>query len=399
MADHRRSARRRTASAAGSREHHGQPAAGGVLGGERAAHGLGEPAGDRQPEADARARRRVAEPLERAEDRLLRGAGTPGPRSTTRSSTRSPSALAVTRTGTSLPGRAARRSRPGWRAPAPAGRRRRRTSGRSSATSSSTVAAGGSPRSAVGTTSSTPTGRRSGGDAPVCSRDMSSRLSIRPLSRSADSSMVASSSPRRPRTSRRRWRRLRRGGLDRWPAGCAGRGRRRRAARCAHPVGLGELPGLAASLRPAARRSSTAAPGRRTPRAGGGRRPPAAPPAQQRGERRRRPRPRRRRPPAAGHGAVPTTRRPSPRAPGRPRSSSATDVSPNASRTRSSSGGSGSRRASTVPASVRERWRLGPGLRGLLGPPRGAGRRRGRRRPPRARRRPPARRRSPARRW
>ena len=52
-------------------EHHGQAAAGGVLGVEGAAHGLGEAAGDGEAEADAGAARGVAVALEGLEDAVL----------------------------------------------------------------------------------------------------------------------------------------------------------------------------------------------------------------------------------------------------------------------------------------------------------------------------------------
>ena len=78
-------------------QHHGEAAAGGVLGAEGAAHRLGQAAGQGQAEADAGVVVAVAEALERQED-PVRGpsAGCPGPWSMTRSSTRPPCSLAVT---------------------------------------------------------------------------------------------------------------------------------------------------------------------------------------------------------------------------------------------------------------------------------------------------------------
>ena len=52
----------------GQRDDHREPAAGGVLGGERAAHALGEALRQREPEAEAGGVVGVAEALERRED-------------------------------------------------------------------------------------------------------------------------------------------------------------------------------------------------------------------------------------------------------------------------------------------------------------------------------------------
>ena len=161
-----------------------------------------------------------------ANTRSRSAGGTPGPRSTTRSSTRSPSALAVTTGGCAGGGTAARwptrlattrSSRPGSASTvgqvvghvdhdAAPGRRRGRR------------APAGRPRPAR-------PARLSTDSAPACSRLMSSRLSTSGSSRSSDSSAVASSSARSSRrpvdvgaaqAGDRR--------LGRRRAGCAGRG-------------------------------------------------------------------------------------------------------------------------------------------------------------------------------
>ena len=67
--------RRATVSTRRSDEHHGQTAARGVLGRQGASQGVGEPLGHREPETHSGPSRRVPQPLEGPEDRLLRGVG------------------------------------------------------------------------------------------------------------------------------------------------------------------------------------------------------------------------------------------------------------------------------------------------------------------------------------
>ena len=126
----------------------------------------------------------------------------PGPRSMIRSSTRSVRA-ARRRCGPERPaGCTARRSRPGWRPPAPAGRGRPVRPAASVGTSRSSR----SPREVIATpgssTSSRPTGARLTDSAPACSRDRSSRLVTSAVSRSRAWSAPASSSCR---SARRHW--------------------------------------------------------------------------------------------------------------------------------------------------------------------------------------------------
>src|SRR4051794_24173205 len=122
--------------------------------------------------------------------------GTPGPTSTTRSSTRPPSELAVTVGGTSGGlNRRALTTRLASARSSSAGSAT--TSGTSSGTRMATARAGGPIVStADGTTSATSMGCRSRASAPAWSRLMSRRFSTRPRSRSSDSSAVASSSAR-----------------------------------------------------------------------------------------------------------------------------------------------------------------------------------------------------------
>src|SRR5581483_3990788 len=161
------------------------------------------PIASTNPRATARPR---PTPVPRAEEspsrwkgskmRSLAASGTPGPRSTTRSSTRPPSvaggssALPATRTFSGPPYLTAFSTRLATA----------RSSSPGSATTmgsvswmSSRTEAEGTPCSATGTTSSRSNSRSSGVTVPVCRRLMSRRLPMRWSRRSAPSSMPASS--------------------------------------------------------------------------------------------------------------------------------------------------------------------------------------------------------------
>ena len=180
--------------ARGHRHDHGQPAAGGVLGGERCADRLGEAAGDGEPEAEPTGRG-VVEALERLEHPLPLLGGTPGPRSTTMISTVSGRTWASTRTGVPDETRTALTTRLATtRSSSPTSVD---TSGTDSSISSET-ASGGWP--AVGQRQhllerSRPQLRLS---SPACTRDRSSRLSISRSSCWVESSSAATSSLRSP---------------------------------------------------------------------------------------------------------------------------------------------------------------------------------------------------------
>ena len=246
---------------------------------------LGQPAGDRQARGRPRRRRGVAEPLERLEHPAPRSpAATPGPWSTTRSATRVPVGAPATSTGRRC---GAGRWRPGWPAPARAGRRRPYAVGQ----------VGRRPH-ALRVRRARPARRRrprraarrsaTGWTAPVCSRLMSSRSLTIAVSRAVDSSMASSSSARSSGSSRVV---VARAGSRRpsgaRPAACAGRGRPRRAA----PYACGCRPrarGRPRSAGPAPRARAARRGGRRRRRARGARRRPSdAPRSTSSGVRRR----------------------------------------------------------------------------------------------------------------
>ena len=99
VVDHQHPGHRRVLRRRGEVDHDGQTAAGGVGGGDGAAHRLDETPCDRQAEPDAGGVVVVAEALEGREQFVARRPrGTPGPSSTTLISTRSPTRPALTRT-------------------------------------------------------------------------------------------------------------------------------------------------------------------------------------------------------------------------------------------------------------------------------------------------------------
>ena len=276
--------------------------------------------------------------------------GMPGPRSTTRSSTRSPSALRGQQRRLARRGVAAARSRQVDDDPLQEGRVGTSTSGSDSGMSTVTTRPAG-PRSssAPGTISSSPAGRGNSDSAPACSRLMSSRLSTRRVSRSSDSSAVASSSSRSSAVPVH---------VRRAQAGHRGLGRGQRGAqvvadrgeqRGPHPVGLGDRLGrLGLGGQPLLVQRDRGLGGERAehPAVLGGQRPARAAPATacRRPAPRRRPRPAGSRPARRGWRRRASARR-APiarggvggRSPGDVRSSSVTESMPNASRTRSSS--------------------------------------------------------------
>ena len=179
------------------------PPPGRLLGLERAAHRLGEAAGEGQAEADAGGVVGVAEALEGQEDPVPvvgRDAG---------AAVDDPELDPVAEPAAGQVRRRVRRAssagrwRPGWRAPVRAGPGRPGRSGRSSAASMTTWRPSG-PRSsrARATTSSTAVGWTSIDMAPACSRLMSSRLSTSAASRSRDSSAAAAARAGRRRRGR-----------------------------------------------------------------------------------------------------------------------------------------------------------------------------------------------------
>ena len=229
----------------GQAQGHGEAAARGVVRGEAAAHGLGQPAGQGQPEADAGGVVSVAEALEGQEDAVPVGRGDARAVVDERVSTRPPWSLTVI-IGR-LVGRAVAQRR--WRATLTRIRSSRAgsawTSGRSSGmwTAMSRPAGAEVVEGAWRSVSAMLIGCGDMASAPACSRLMSSRFSTRRVSRSRDSSAVASSSSRSASLKTTSvLRRLVDRGLGRGQRGAqvvADRGEQRGA----HPVDLGERPG------------------------------------------------------------------------------------------------------------------------------------------------------------
>ena len=176
---------------------HRESAARRVLDGDLAAHRLDESPRDRQ----ARARRPlpfelIAEPLERLEDVRSRwSGGMPGPRSTTRRSTRSRDRAGLDAHRACPAATTRSRCRRGWRSRARAARRRRAPAAASRRTSTSTCAARSpSPRSRP---ARPPRGRRRASRAAARRSAAGSCRAGCPtsvLSRSVSSSIVSSSS-------------------------------------------------------------------------------------------------------------------------------------------------------------------------------------------------------------
>ena len=333
---------------------------------------LDEAAGDGQPQPDPVAAGASPRRWKGANTRSCRVRGTPGPVVDDPQVDLAVDRRRLHQDRASSAGRAARRSRPRWRAPAPAARRRRATGGRSRLDAAAAPGPAGSPPTAAGTTSSRPTSTGRGADgARSAAGSCPAGCRSRRVSRSAESSTIA-----------RAARAVVLGAS--WTSGCAAlddrrldagqRGAqvvatRRRAARCGSRSLSREALGLlAASARSRSRSSTAATWAANAPTARAGRRPQAGTRQARASVVARRRRRGGRRRPAAGGGGSRSCRRPRTV---RPASSRVTRTAPLPARRLaercSSSAGAGPRRCSTRAGQEWRGRRPRPRLGGLPG--------------------------------